>query len=211
MMGECTGGTKIKALVGKLPCWTEEAKARQLSGERKRRLDLCTVTLTVRAQLQPPLQNSKAFRRSSLLEFLQLLVEHLHGPQALLASCWLLLAQDGALDGQPVHSHDGTCSRCAAALGLRSGQRCWCVKRAASLPLAMRRIHFSDRAARARMAGSCSASSSTTRPTIDDLRHARRSAPGEWCAQHSACSCGRSVYGGGSTQSVSRLARILNP
>ena len=75
---------------------------------------------------------------------------------------------------QPVHSHDGTCSRCAAALGLRSGQRCRCVKRAASLPLAMRRIHFSDRAACARMAGSCSASSSTTRPTIDDLRHARQ-------------------------------------
>ena len=78
---------------------------------------------------------------------------------------------------QPVHSHDGTCSRCgpcAAALGLRSGQRCRCVKRAASLPLAMRRIHFSDRAARARMAGICSASSSTTRPTIDDLRHARQ-------------------------------------
>ena len=88
------------------------------------------------------------------------------------AGCWAL--ETVLAMAQPVRVHDGTSSRCAAALGLRSGQRCRCVVRAASLPLAMHRIHFSDRAACARMSGSCSASSSTSRPTIDDHRHACR-------------------------------------
>jgi hypothetical protein len=75
---------------------------------------------------------------------------------------------------QPVRVHNGTSSRCAAALGLRSGpvlQVCRALRR---LPPAVHRSHFSDCASCARMSGSCSASRSTTRPSIGDHRHTRR-------------------------------------
>ena len=75
---------------------------------------------------------------------------------------------------QPVRVHDGTCSRCAAALGFEAVRLLQVCRAPRRLPSAMHRCHFSDRAACARMSGSCSASSSTSRPTIDDHRHACR-------------------------------------
>ena len=90
---------------------------------------------------------------------------------------------------QPVRVHNGTSSRCAAALGLRSGpvlQVCRALRR---LPPAVHRSHFSDCASCARMSGSCSASRSTTRPIIGDHRHTRRRS-GRACSAwraHAAC------------------------
>ena len=90
---------------------------------------------------------------------------------------------------QPVRVHNGTSSRCAAALGLHSGpvlQVCRALRR---LPPAVHRSHFSDCASCARMPGSCSASRSTTRPTIGDHRHTRRRS-GRACSAwraHAAC------------------------
>ena len=75
---------------------------------------------------------------------------------------------------QPVRAHGGTCSRCAAALGLPERpllQVCHAPRR---LPPAVHRSHFSDRAFCTRMSGSCSGSSITTRPTVGDHQHGCR-------------------------------------
>ena len=74
----------------------------------------------------------------------------------------------------PVRAHGGTCSRCAAALGLLSRpllQVCHAPRR---LPPAVHRSHFRDRAFCTRMSGRCSGSSITTRPTVGDLQHGCR-------------------------------------
>ena len=70
---------------------------------------------------------------------------------------------------QPVRAHGGTCSRCAAALGLPERpllQVCHAPRR---LPPAVHRSHFSDRAFCTRMSGSCLGSSITTRPTVGTI------------------------------------------
>ena len=72
---------------------------------------------------------------------------------------------------QAVRVHDGTCYRCAAALGLRSSpylQVCCAPRR---FPLAIRHSHFSDRGSCARAAGSCSVSSRIVRLTVRDRPH----------------------------------------
>ena len=75
---------------------------------------------------------------------------------------------------QAIRVHDGTCYRCAAALGLPSGPLLQVCRAPRRLPPAMHRSHFSDRASCTRMSGSCSASSVTTRQTVGDHRHGCR-------------------------------------
>ena len=90
---------------------------------------------------------------------------------------------------QPVRAHGGTCSRCAAALGLHSRPLLQVCRAPCRLPPAMHRSHFNDRASCTRMSGSCSASSTTTRPIVGDHRHGcRRSgrACSAWRA-HAGC------------------------
>ena len=71
---------------------------------------------------------------------------------------------------QPVHGCCWTCSRCAAATLRRYGPSLQVCRAASRSPPAMHRSHCSDRTLCARMAGSCSISSNTTRLTSGDRR-----------------------------------------
>jgi hypothetical protein len=95
---------------------------------------------------------------------------------------------------QPVHSCCWTCSRCAAAILRRYGPSLQVCRAASRSPPAMHRSHCSDRTLCARMAGSCSISSNTTRLTSGD----RRTLGGalEERAQRLACSYGLSGHRG---------------
>ena len=99
------------------------------------------------------------------------------------AGCWAL--ETVLAMAQPVRVHDGTCSRCAAALLRPMSPRllevCRTPRRS---PPAMHRSQSSDRVSCARAAGSCSVSSSIIGLTVGDRRHAWRRAGRARCTQH---------------------------
>ena len=173
-------------LVGKLPCWTEEAKARQLSGERKRRLDLCVHSFNPRCKTRRRSggvsSSSSCSCRLSASNFLNLFQPA--------AGCWAL--ETVLAMAQPVRVHDGTCSRCAAAPLRRDDLRLEVCRTPRRPPPAMHHSQCSDRVSCARAAGSSSVSSSIIGITVGDRRHAWRRAGRARCTQH-ACSRSRRV------------------